>query len=296
MRPSRYGWLAILNVAGMLTPAVRGDEQAVAWKDLPAAVRQSAEKAVAGAKWSEAARADEEGEAAFRLKGTDAKGGRVEATLTPEGQVTAVETVSPLSDPQTLPVEVRKAAESAVPGAKWVEAAVRTEESATTYRLKGADAKGLAVEATLRSEVHVELVETALDLKDLPGPLADALKPMPGAKWSKAVLKAGEDETTYEAVGTDVKGRELSVTVTDGGRSEVRTELEVFDVPSAVIDALKAKRPMFRPDSVALVDDQGSVAYVFDGKEGDGVEVTLSVSPDGKAVAVVDDGADEDDE
>jgi hypothetical protein len=42
-----------------------------------------------------------------------------------------------------------------------------------------------------------------------------------------------------------------------------------------------------------LVDAQGSVAYVFDGKE-DGEEITLSVSLDGKTITVVHDNDDED--
>jgi uncharacterized lipoprotein NlpE involved in copper resistance len=293
MRTSRHGALAILNVIGLMVLTARGDEQPVELKDLPVMVRQSAEKAVAGAKWSEAVREAEKDGTTYRLKGTDTKGCKVEVTLSAEGKVEAVETVSSLRDLKELPVEVRKAAESAAPGANWAEVVIRTEEEATIYRLKGTDAKGLTVEATLRAEVHIEVVETALDLKELPRPLADALRSLAGAKWTKATMKTGEAETTYEATGTNAKGQELTVTVTDGDRSTVRTELEVFDVPSVVIDAIKAGRPKFRPSSVALVDAQGSVAYVFDGKE-DGEEITLSVSLDGKTITVVHDNDDED--
>ncbi len=287
MRLSRHGTLAVLNVIGLLTITSRGDEQPLEWKDLPAVVRQAAEKAVTGAKWTEAIREAEGDGTTYRVKGTDAKGGKVEVTLSAEGKVKAVETVSGLGDWTGLPGEVRKAAESAAPGAKWTVVIVRAEEQQTSYRLKGTDAKGRGVEATLVAEVRVEAVETALDLKDLPGPLAAALRPLAGAKWSKVTEKAGGEETVYEAVGTDAKGREVSVSVTGGGRSTVRTSLEIFDVPSVVIDALKAKRPMFRPDSVALVDEQGGVAYVFDGKEGGDEGITLSVSLDGKTIKVV---------
>ena len=292
MRSSRRGVLAALNLVGLMALTARGDEQAMELKDLPATVRQSADKAVAGANWNEAARDTGEDATIYRLRGTEAKGCKVEVTLSAEGKVEAVETTSSLRDLKELPVEVRKAAESAAPGAKWTEVAVRTEEAATTYRLKGTDAKGLGVEATLKAEVHIELVETALELKELPKPLADALRPLAGAKWTRAVMKAGEEETTYEAVGADSKGHELTVTVEEGGRTTIRTELEVFDVPSVVIDALKARRPMFRPDSVALVDAQGSVAYEFEGKE-DGKGITLSVTFDGKTITVVNDDDDE---
>src|SRR5262249_51210193 len=155
--------------------------------------------------WTEAIRQAEESGTTYRVKGTDAKGGKVEVTLSAEGQVKALETASGLGDLTGLPVEVRKAAEAAAPGAKWTEAVVRAEEQQTSYRLKGTDAKGRGVEATLVAEVRVEAVETALDLKDLPGPLAAALRPLAGAKWSKATEKAGGEETVYEAVGADAK-------------------------------------------------------------------------------------------
>jgi hypothetical protein len=292
MRLGRHGSLAILIVLGLLAITSRGDDQPVEIKDLPAMVRQAADEAVAGAKWTEAIREAEEGGATYRVKGTDAKGGKVEVTLSAEGKVKAVETAAGLGDWTGLPGEVRKAADAAAPGAKWTVVVVRAEEQQTSYRFKGTDAKGRGVEATLVAEVRVEAVETALDLKDLPGLLASALRPLAGAKWSKATEKAGGEETVYEAIGTDAKGREVTVSVTGGGRSTVRTALEIYDVPSVVTDALKAKRPMFRPDSVALVDEQGSVAYVFEGKEG-GDEITLSVSPDGQTIKVVSEDDDE---
>jgi hypothetical protein len=284
--------LAVLSVVGLVALTARGDEQPIEWKDLPVAVRQAAEKAVGGAKWTGAIKATEDDGTTYRLKGIDAKGGKVEVTLSAEGTVKAVETATSLGDWTGLPGEVRKAAESAAPGAKWTVVVVRAEEQQTSYRFKGTDAKGRGVEATLVAEVRVEAVETALDLKDLPGPLATALRPLARAKWSKATEKAGGEETVYEAIGTDAKGREVTVSVTGGGWSTVRTALEIYDVPSVVTDALKAKRPMFRPDSVALVDEQGSVAYVFEGKEG-GDEITLSVSPDGQTIKVVSEDDDE---
>ena len=292
MRLSRHGSLAVLSVVGLVALTARGDEQPIEWKDLPVAVRQAAEKAVGGAKWTGVIKATEDDGTTYRLKGIDAKGGKVEVTLSAEGTVKAVETATSLGDWTGLPGEVRQAAESAAPGAKWTVVVVRSEEQQTSYRFKGTDAKGRGVEATLVAEVRVEAVETALDLKDLPGPLATALRPLAGAKWSKATEKAGGEETVYEAIGTDAKGREVTVSVTGGGRSTVRTALEIYDVPSVVTDALKAKRPMFRPDSVALVDEQGSVAYVFEGKEG-GDEITLSVSPDGQTIKVVSEDDDE---
>lgn len=292
MRLARCGSLAILNAVGLVAFAARGDERPVALKDLPAAVRQAAGKAVDGAKWTGAVGEAEDGKTVYRLKGADAKGRKVEVKLSEDGKVQAVEAVLGRDDWKELPVEVRKAAESAVPGAKWGEAVVRAEEESTSYRLKGTDAKGLGVEVTLVVEVRVEVVETALDLKDLPGPLAEVLRPLAGAKWSKATAKAGEG-TTYEAVGTDAKGHELTVTIEDDGRSTVRTELELDEVPPVVSVALKAGLPAFRPGSVAMVAEQGAVVYLFEGRKED-EEIRVSVSPDGKTVAVVEDDDDDD--
>jgi hypothetical protein len=294
MRISRCGSWAVLGVIGLMAADARGDERPIEWKDLPAAVRQATEKAVAGVKWTEAVEQSENDKTTYRLKGTDAKRGQVEVKLSAEGRVEAVETASRLADLKDLPAEVKRAAEqSAPPGVKWAELVVRTEDDEITYRLKGTDAKGRGVEATFAVGVHVQLVETTLDLKDLPKPLADAIKPLAGAKWTRAAEKTGEDETTLEAIGTDAKGHELTVTVTGDGRAKVRTELELGDVPSVVSEALKAKLPMYRPHSVASVAEQGAVTYVFQGEEKEDEETEVSISADGKTVTIGDDDDDD---
>jgi hypothetical protein len=293
MRLCCCGSLAVLNVIGLLALTARGDEQPVELKDLPAAIRPAAEKAVAGAKWSGAIKATEDDGTTYRLKGGDAKGGKVEVTLSAEGTVKAVETATSLDDLKDLPVEIRKAAEQSAPGAKWAELVVRMEGEEITYRLRGTDAKGRTLEARFAVEVNVQLVETALDLNDLPKPLADVLRSLPGAKWNKAAEKTDEGETTLEAIGTDSKGHEVTVSVTSDGRSKVRTELELDEVPSVVSGALKAKRPMFRPSSVASVSDQGNLVYVFNGKENEDEEIEVSVSSDGKTITIGDDDDDD---
>jgi hypothetical protein len=288
MRLGRYASLAILNVVGTLALTSRGDEQPIELKDLPVAVRKAADKAVVDPKWTEAMNETEGGKTTYRLEGYDAKGCKVEVTLSADGKVEVVETASRFNDLKDLPIEVRKAVEEAAPGATWAEVVVRTEEG-TTYRLKGTDAKGHTVEATFAVEVRIESVETVLDLKDLPKPLADLIRSVGGAQWRKAAEKAGGEETTYEATGTDAKGHELTASVTSDGRATVRTALRLDEVPSIVSDALRAKRPAFRPTSVASVAEQGMVLYVFEGEEREGEGIEVSVSPDGKTVAVVDD-------
>ena len=156
MRLSRYGSWAVLNVVDLVALAARGDEKPVEVKDLPVVVRQAAEKAVVGAKWTEAVSETEDDGTTYRVKGTDTKGGKVEVTLSADGRVKAVATASRLDDLKELPVEVRKAAEQSAPsGVKWAELVVRAEGDEITYRLKGTDAKGRKVEAAFAVEVHV---------------------------------------------------------------------------------------------------------------------------------------------
>jgi hypothetical protein len=293
MRTNRCGSWAVLGVIGLMIVTARGDERPIGLKDLPAEVRQAVEKAAAGVNWTGALKVTEDDNVKFRVTGTDARARNVEVTLSAEGKVDAVETRARLDDLKDLPAEVRKAAEqSAPPGVKWAELAVRTEDDEIHYRLKGTDAKGRKVEAAFAVGVHIEFVETTLDLTDLPKPLADAVKPLTGAKWTKAVEKTGEDETTLEAVGTDAKGHELTVTVTGDGRSTVRTALELGEVPAVVSDALKAKLPMYRPHSVASVAEQGVLIYVFQGEEKEDEGMKVSVSADGQTITI---GNDDDD-
>ena len=108
-------------------------------------------------------------------------------------------------------------------------------------------------------------------------------------QWARAAEKLGADETIYEATGTDAKGHELTAQLGDDGRTTLRTELELEEVPPAVSDALKSARPAFMPESVALVDEDGTVTYRFGGKEREDEEIEVSVTPDGKTIKVVSD-------
>lgn len=288
MRPSRCGSMAVLGVVGLLVAGARGDERPVDWKDVPAGVRKAADRAFAGARWTEAVLDDEDDPGRYRLRGTDARGVRTEVVVAGKEAPEVVETVSDLRAPDELPAGVRKAAATASAGIRWAEVVVRYEDDQTVYVLKGTDAKGRSVEATLVAEVRVDLVETTIDLADLPKPLADRLRAVPGARWTRAAEKLGADETTYEANGTDAKGHDLTVQLGDDGRTTLRTELELEEVPPAVTEALKVAQPGFQPESVALVDEDGKVTYRFGGKERD-EEIEVSVTPDGKTVKVVGD-------
>jgi hypothetical protein len=294
MRPIRFAFVA-LNFVALSTCASWGDELPIDLKDLPSGVRQAADKAVASAKWADAFVEDEEEEAVYRIKGADAKGRPVVVEIDSEMKVALLETTFNADQLGDLPSQILKAADAGGAGARWSGGVVREEEERTEYRFKGADAQGRTLEAVIAVEIHAE-VETTLDLKELPTPLADALRPIAGATWAKAALKRSDGETTYKADGADDKGRELTVTVDGEGRAEIRTELTAGDVPAVVLEALKAKLPSYHTTSSASVARPDGVSYVFECEDQEGDEKTATVSADGKSVKIEGEDDDEKDE
>ena len=89
-----------------------------------------------------------------------------------------------------LPPAVRKAADKAVPKAKWESATKETEDKKEFwYELEGKDAKGRYVHVTVSTDGTVDEVSTEIDYKDAPKVVKDALK----AKFPKFKV-----ETSYE--------------------------------------------------------------------------------------------------
>ena len=192
-----------------------------------------------------------------------------------------------------LPAAVRQAADKTVPEAKWTEATKDTEDGDTTYELSGADSKGREMNVTLKADGQVEVVETVLSVTDLPKLVVDVLKTLPQVKWTDATEKVEDGQTVYEVSGTDLKDRESNATVTIDGQWTIRTELDLPEIPGVVSDALKAKIPAFRPESVMSVTENGRlVAYAFLGTGPDDEEMEVSVSADGKTVKVEDEDDD----
>ncbi len=291
MRSGRFAQLATLAWLGLVPLASRGDEQTVDLKDVPQLVREAADRAARGVKWTSAVFRVEDDDTSFLLKGTNDQGSRVEAAIDEEGEVQRVETALELQESRGLPAPVLKAAESAARGAVWTSAVLRTEDDETQYHLLGTDAKGRKIDVTIRVEVEVE-VESELDFKDLPTGLADAIKPFSGVTWKRAISRQNGEETELEATGVDAKEHEVTVAIESDGKTTARTELEMDEVPLAVVDALKAKRPDFEAGSVELFTEKGVQSYRFEGEE-DGEDRVVLVSPDGQKVEVEQD--DEDD-
>jgi hypothetical protein len=108
MRFSQYGPLTAISIALLVNVSVRADEERVEWKDLPAVVRESAEKAIPGAKWTEATRETDQDELSYQLSGADANGREVNVELSADGQIEVVETVLSVTDLPKIVVDVLK--------------------------------------------------------------------------------------------------------------------------------------------------------------------------------------------
>lgn len=138
-------------------------------------------------------------------------------------------TILPLPDdkPQKidlakLPAKVRKAADAAVPGAKWEEAHKDTEEGVVIYELDGTNARGRDVTVMVTAEGKVTEVETELPLTEVPQLVRDALKAkMPRFKITAAFEIREEGKvTSYDFEGKRPKDKEeITVSVSVDGKT-----------------------------------------------------------------------------
>ena len=93
----------------------------------------------------------------------------------------------------------------------------------------------------------------------------------------------------YDIRGTIVKGRDVEVQVVANGEIlESTVEVPLEKVPALVTDALKKARPKFELGiAYALREGEKLIGYHFEGKGPKGRDRTISVTPDGKQVEVV---------
>jgi hypothetical protein len=168
---SDYGLVAAIGVAGLVNFSARADQEPVELKDLPAVVRQAADKTVPEAKWTEATTETEDGKTTYELNGADAKGREVNVTLTADGQVEIVETILSVTDLPKFVVDVLKTLSQV----KWTDANEKVENGVTTKEVSGTDLKdresNAVVTAGGQSTIHTEL-----ELTEVPAVVTDALK------------------------------------------------------------------------------------------------------------------------
>jgi hypothetical protein len=113
------------------------------------------------------------------------------------------------------------------------------------------------------------------------------LFPLSDAKWSHVHTLSGAEHPIYQVGGTNGRGNTVEVEVTKAGRViEVEEHgIAMDEVPSAVVEALKSKRPDFRPTRVEAIyqaQNPAPVCYGFEGADGAGKSIEVYVTADGK--------------
>lgn len=124
-----------------------------------------------------------------------------------------------------------------------------------------------------------------IDLAKVPAKITKAASDaVPGAKWESASKDVYDKEVWYYLEGTDAKGREVGVEVSEAGTvGDVETEIDLADAPEAVRKALKDKLPGFQETSVTEVRTDGKVARCdLEGKDAKGRFVSTDISVTGE--------------
>jgi len=161
------------------------------------------------------------------------------------------------------------------------------------------------VGAALLSSSEAAAAEEKVALDKLPPAVfAAAKKAVPNVVWKEATKETVAGDVSYHVIGVIDKKRLVIVEVDkDGDIEEVNTQIDVSEVPKAVMKALKNKVPKAKVLVVFEVRDQdGKITeYEFDctrprepkkpGKPGKpkkpkDEEITVTVSPDGKTAEV----------
>ena len=202
-------------------------------------------------------------------------------------------------DLKKVPKAVMGAANRILPKATWHSAVKVVDDKQTAYELDGSDGKDRDVTVMITEEGKVVEFETELKkAANVPEKVLAAVK----ARWPKFtptethLIRQGKDlrgpkdgDHVYDMRGTIAKGRDVHVQVSAGGDIlESTVEVPLDKVPAVVTDALKKARPKFEIGTAyALREDKKLIGYHFEGKGPKGRDRTISVTPDGKQVEVV---------
>lgn len=133
------------------------------------------------------------------------------------------------------------------------------------------------------------------DLSTLPKEVQDAVKragemyskPLDGATWKHVYKMEGSKHPVYQLQGTNGRGNLIEMEVTSAGRIiEVEEHgISADEVPAAVLAALKAKMPDFKPavnEAIYQMGHTHPVAFGFETKEVAGKKTEVYISADGK--------------
>ncbi|MGO9470458.1 MAG: hypothetical protein ACLQVF_40720 [Isosphaeraceae bacterium] len=217
MRFNHHGPAMVMGVIGLVPLTATVDEERVELKDVPAAVRQAADKTVPQASWTEAAKEIDEEVTTYHLNGADAKGREVNITLNADGQVELFETVLSVTDLPDKVVEVLRT----LPHVKWTDATEKVEDGKTRYEVSGSDRKDRESTALFDPDGKAT-IHSDIELSEVPAVVSSALKVKQPAFRAERVRSVTEDRKLVaylfvRSEGTD--GDEMEVTVSADGKT-----------------------------------------------------------------------------
>ena len=182
-----------------------------------------------------------------------------------------------------VPRAVLDSVKAKFPGAKLLGATKEKDGDKIAYEisLKYKDAYH---DVTVEPGGKILDIEKTITFKDLPKAVLKAAQgAFPEAKIVGAAKEVDGGETTFE-VEMEQEGKSIDLAVDDEGEiEEVEREIEVEDLPRAVIKAAKAKFPGSKIVSVEEVSDEDDVVVyelAFEVEAGKTMEVVFS--PNGK--------------
>jgi hypothetical protein len=198
-----------------------------------------------------------------------------------------------------VPKAVKDAAARMLPKATWLSATKVGDGGKDAYELDGHDGKQRDVTILITADGKVVEWETELkNPANVPEKVLKAVKD----RWPRFEpteshhIRQGKDlrgrddgDHLYDLRGTIAKGRHVQLQVSAAGAVlESVVEVPLEKVPGAVIQALKKARPRFAIGTVyAVREDKALIGYHFEGTGPKGRDRTISVTPDGKQVEVV---------
>lgn len=201
-----------------------------------------------------------------------------------------------------LPKAVKDAAERILPKATWLSATKIVEEDRQAFELDGRD--GRKRDVTILVTSYGQVVEWETELKD-PANVPEKVLKTVKDRWPRFEpsethhIRQGKDlrsnddgDHVYDMRGTIIKDRYIELQVAaDGAILESVVEVPMDKVPDIVTSALKKARPRFEVGTAyAIREDKVLIGYHFEGKGPKGRDRTISVTPDGKQVEVVEEG------
>jgi len=223
-------------------------------------------------------------------------GGIVAAASLAEDQTCAAEESVPLNK---LPKAIKDAAERILPKGTWHTVVKVVDEKNIAYELDGSDGKDRDVTVMVTAQGKVVEVETQLKKPaNVPAKVLATVQ----AKWPKFTptetheIRQGKDlqglkdgDYVYDMRGTIAKGRDIQVQLTaDGEILESTVELPLDKVPAVVTAALKKAKPNFEIEAAyAIREADKLIGYHFEVKGPKGRDRTISVTPDGTQVEIV---------